>query len=577
MDPRLVRAELDRILRSSGFANSDRMCRFLRCVVERTLAGRGEELKEYQLGVDVFDRKPDYDPRVDPIVRVEARRLRSKLEEFYATHGKDSAVQVDLPKGAYVPSFRAPGAAAVTETAPRERSRSVAVLPIMNNSPNSEHDYLCEGITQEIIHALTKATDLRVVAWQSAARFAAHDQDVYAIGRQLGVSYVLRGTLRASGSRLRLLAQLIDTSNGEYVWSESYDQRITDILDIEQDISAAIVRALQTQIGVCRRPTANPEVYNLYLRGRYHWNKRTGEGLRQAIEHFRAALALEPDFALGYAGLADSYILLADYSADSPASVIGCARTAAKRALAIDPTLGEAEASLGLLSSVHDWDWETAGEHYRRSMELNPSYATAYHWYSLDYCALLGRFAEAHRAAEMAVQLDPLSSIVRESIGYVYLLERDFEQAERSYRDLIDFDPHFYKGWSALGRSLFFQERYSEALECLLKARELCGDSPSLLGALGQTYACSGQRQQARDLLAALHAQREHRFVSSASIAVIHVGLGEDDAALELLEQAYGQREFPLASIGVHPLWDPLRKYPYFNELVEKIGLRAAG
>jgi serine/threonine-protein kinase len=573
MDPRLVRAELDRILRSAGFAHSERMSRFLLCVVERALAGRGEELKEYLLGVEVFDRRPDYDPRVDPIVRVEARRLRSKLEEFYAANAKDSKVLIELPKGAYVPCFRYPEVPALAEPASRERTRSVAVLPIVNHSRDGDHDYLCEGITQEIIHALTKATGLRVVAWQSAARFASNDQDVYTIGRQLGVSFVLRGTLRAAQGRLRLLAQLIDTATGEYVWSESYDRQIADVLDIEQDISLAIVRALQTQIGACRRPTANPEVYNLYLRGRYHWNKRTVEGLRRAEEHFKAALSMEPDFALGYAGLADAYILLAEYSADCPSSVIGCARTAARRALAIDPSLGEAEASLALLTSIHDWDWVAAGEHYRRSMELNPSYATAYHWYSLDYCALLGRFAEAHRAAETAIELDPLSSVLRDAIGYVYLLERDYEHAEKAYRDLIDFDPHFYKGWSALGRSLFFQERYEEALECLLKARSLCGDQPNVLGALGQTYAMAGRADQAQKLLAEMQVLSDQRFIPYCSMAVIHVGLGENEAALELLEEACGQRELPLASVGVHPLWDPLRGYPRFTALVEKLGL----
>ena len=451
----------------------------------------------------------------------------------------------------------------------------MAVLPIQNNSRDSEYDYLCEGITQEVIHALTKAMGLRVVAWQSAARFTAPEHDTSSVARQLGVSYVLRGTLRVASGRLRLLAQLIDPATGEYIWSESYDRRIADVFDIEQDISAAIVRALQTQIGVRRRPTPNPDVYSLYLKGRYHWNKRTAEGLRRAVEHFQAAVALEPGFALGYAGLADAFILLADYSADAPSNVIGCARAAAERALAIDPTLGEAEASMALLTSIHDWNWEVAGEHYRRSMELNPSYATAYHWYSLDYCALLGRFAEAHRAADIGIELDPLSSSLRESRGYVFLLEREYERAEEAYRDLIDFDPLFYKGWSALGRSLFFQERYDEALDCLLKARVLCGDLPNLLGALGQTYARAGYPDKAREVLAEIQTLPRQRYIPYTCRAVVHLGLGEDDLALQLVEKAYGQRELSLAAMGVHPLWDPLRKYPYFKELLGKLGLQA--
>jgi TolB-like protein/Flp pilus assembly protein TadD len=574
MDPRHVRAELDRILHSPGFAHSDRMARFLRCVVERALAGRGDELKEYLLGVEVFDRKPDYDPRVDPIVRVEARRLRSKLEAYYEHNGKDSEVQIELPKGAYVPAFRSPGAD-LAEAAMVARPRSVAVLPIANHSRDGEYDYLCEGVTQEIIHALTKATDLRVVAWNSAAHFTAGEADVYMVGRQLGVSYILRGTLRANGGRVRLLAQLVDTSNGEYIWSESYDRRIADVFDIEQDISAAIVRELQSQIGVCRRPTVNHEVYSLYLKGRYHWNKRTEDGLRRAEEHFKQAIALEPDFALGYAGLADAYILLADYAADSPLSVVGCAREAAMRALSIDPTLGEAEATLGLISGLHDWDWGTAGRHYHRALELNPSYATTYHWYGLDYCALLGRFSEATQAAKTAIELDPLSSILRESTGYIQLLSRRFDLAEKEYRDLIAFDPVFYKAWTGLGRSLFFQGRYDEAIEALLKGRALSGGQPNQLGALGQTYALAGRTDKAREILAELHKAAEQRFIPLTCFAVIHLGLDEHDIAMEYLKKAYGQRELPLATVGVHALWDPLRGRSDFKELVGRLGLQA--
>ena len=221
--------------RAPASAHSERMARFLQCIVERTLAGRADELKEYLLGVEVFDHKHDYDPRVDPIVRVEARRLRSKLEDYYENHGAEAGVVIELPKGGYIPTIRPPGPTP-TSDAPTERTRSVAVLPITSNGRDAEYEYLCEGITQEIIHALTKATDLRVVAWHSAARFSANE-DVSSVGRQLGVCYVLRGTLRVSGGRLRLLAQLIDTATAEYVWSESYDRRLADVFDIEQDIS----------------------------------------------------------------------------------------------------------------------------------------------------------------------------------------------------------------------------------------------------------------------------------------------------------------------------------------------------
>jgi serine/threonine-protein kinase len=578
MEPRLVRAELDRILRSPGFANSERMSRFLRCVVERAIAGRAAELKEYLIGVEVFDRRADYDPRVDPIVRVEARRLRTKLEEFYdsAAGVPNPEVVIELPKGAYVPKFRRPGASAPDAGVAATRPRSVAVLPIANNSRDSEWDFLCEGITQEVIHALTKATGLRVVAWQSAARFTTAEQDVYSIGRQLGVSYVLRGTLRASGGRMRLLAQLIDTATGEYLWSESYDRQMADVFDVEQEISTAIVRALQTQVGVCRRPTHNPEAYGLYLRGRHQSNKRTIAGLRHAVQHFQAAVALDPEFALGYSGLADALILLADYSGDSSSSVAGCARTAAKRALALDPTLGEAEASLGLITCLHDWDWDSAGAHFRRAIQLNPSYAAAYHWYGLDYLALQGRFEEARQVVRAGVELDPLSPIMREAIGYIELLSRHFTEAELSYRELIDFEPFFYKGWTSLGRALFFQGRYDEALEALLKGLELAGDQPTLVTALAQTYARAGRLEKAEAMRTHLESMAKERFVPKSCFAIVHMGFGEIDEALAQLQEAYAGRELQLAAIGVHPLWDPLRNEPNFQELMRKVGVGQA-
>ena len=271
------------------------MARFRDAWWEASDYGRGmASVEGVSIGVEVFDRGQDYDPRVDPIVRVEARRLRGKLEEYYACPDTaESGIVIELPKGAYVPAFRQAGSSPDAPTA--TRPRSVAVLPIANNSRDPEWDFLCEAITQEVIHALTKASGLRVVAWQSAARFTAQQQDVYSIGRQLGVSYVLRGTLRTSAGRMRLLAQLIDTANGEYLWSESYDRDMADVFDVEQDISLAIVRALRTQVGVGRRPTSNAEAYELYLRGRHHLNKRTIGGLRLAVEYFQAAVALDKE------------------------------------------------------------------------------------------------------------------------------------------------------------------------------------------------------------------------------------------------------------------------------------------
>jgi serine/threonine-protein kinase len=257
------------------------MSRFLRLVVERTVAGRSHELKERLLGIDVFDRRPDYDPRLDPIVRVEARRLRSKLEEYYRTAGRNAGLRIALPKGAYIPRFGLP------EDPRRERAGGLAVLPVSNSSRDPDYNSFCAGITQEIIHAITTATRLRVVAWPPAWS-AMHELDVRSVGREIGVSHVLCGTLRVGGARARLLAQLIETSNGEYVWSECYNHTLVDLLDTAQELSRAIVSALQVQLGVSGRP-AGPDACALNPNGQVTGNR--GTDIRN-MGDFKAALEL---------------------------------------------------------------------------------------------------------------------------------------------------------------------------------------------------------------------------------------------------------------------------------------------
>lgn len=538
------------------------MVRFLEYIVGRTLDGRARELKEYSIGVEVFDRRADYDSRIDPIVRVEARRLRSKLQAYYNSEGRDSGLRIDLPKGTYIPTF----GSGVSLQAPEAAPRSIAVLPFTDAS-----DYIGDGITQELIHRLTKIKGLRVVAWGSAARVRGSHADMYEAAKQLGVSALLTGSLRIAGSRLRVLAQLVDTATGVYLWSETYDRTMADVLEIQEGIACAIVRSLEMQLTGAWPSKPNPQAYDLYLKGRFHWNFRTCDGFRRAVDEFKQALEIDPSFALAWAGLADTYVVMADYSCAAPADVTPLSMAAAQHALELDPSLGEAEATLGLIKSVHQWKWEEAQAHFRKAIDLNPGYATAFHWYACDHLALLGRFHEARQTVETACRLDPLSTIILESRGLVTLLERRYEEALAEYRKALDFDPGFHKLLAAIGRVSIQLGNLPGAIEALERAVAFCGQVPSMLGALAQAHGLAGNETAARAMLDQLRKLAESQPINYTTFAVAHLGLDEKDLALDWIGRGLERRESPVAGLGVHPVWDPLRGEPRFQAYLERI------
>ena len=554
------------------------MSRFLRYTVELALTGHSADIKEYRLGVDVFDRKPGYDPRVDPIVRVEARRLRQKLCAYYAGEGRADGMLIDFEKGTYVPCFRERGAAdAPLSAAAAPRDRTVAVLPFAELASGGGHEYFIDGLTEELIHALTRVEGLRVVAWQSAAQFRHNQRDIRAIGEQLEVASVLTGSVRISGRQLRVRAQLVETGSGFYLWSETYDREMSDIFSIQEEIARAIVRTLRVELSArydgarMARPSSNLDAYDLYLKGRYHWNMRTPEALARSTRFFIGAIALDERSALAYAGLADAFSLMVDYTASSAAEAMPKARAAAERAVELAPDLAEAWTSLAYVRSLYDWEWEEAGALYRRAIELNPGYATAHFWRGIDYYALLGRHEEAWASLETALRLDPLSLIVPACRSMLYVLRRDYEGAERSSRDLAAAAPSYHRAWTGLGRALIQQGRHDGAIEALERGRSLAGDVPNILAALGQAHALAGRRDEARRLLERLRELAAGQYVPSTSLALVHLALGETGEALSLLESACERKEMPLRAAKVHPIYDPLRRHPRFQELLRRM------
>jgi serine/threonine-protein kinase len=558
------------------------MSRFLQFVVERTLEDRGNELKEYVIGVEVFDRNASFDPRIDPIVRVEARRLRAKLKTYYESVGTEDELIVCLPTGSYTPVFtgrQAPDPAPAPAFCTADNS--IAVLPFVNLSAEPDSDYFSDGLTEELTHGLTRLEGLRVVAWRSAAHWKDRQQDLREIGRQLNVCLLVVGSVRRSGTRLRVLAQLVDSANGQYMWSETYDRQVEDVFAIQEEISASIVRSVRLRLGVTPetpppQPAAlNIDVYDLYLRGRFHWNKRTPDGLDKAIQIFEQVIEMDPQFAPAYAGLSDALGLRADFGMGPlpPREVMPRAKAAALRAIELDPTLAEAHTSLGSILGLHEWRWDEAEAYYRRALQLNPSYATAHHWYGCDFLALLGRMEEAFREMEIARRLDPFSPAINESYAYMLLLARRYDEALEKQLELQELDPYYYKSYTSTGRIYIQQGLYAQAIEMLSKGRSLAGDTPFILGALGQAYALDGQQADARAILAKLEAMAREEYVSSTAFALIHCSLGETERALDWLERGCDGAELPLAALGVHPAYDPLRGHPRFTALLQKIGV----
>jgi serine/threonine-protein kinase len=575
-DNHAISLQLNRILASREFSGAERMRRFLQLVVTETLAGRAGALKEYVIGLSVFDRPPSFDPGSDPIVRVEARRLRAKLENYYQGEGRGDSVLIELPKGRYSACFRARDAASSGD---RPGATVIAVLPFQNVGGSEEGRYFSDGLTWELTHRLTAVEGLSVMAWNSAVQ-AGSGADPIAAAARLKAAAVLTGSVRTAGGRIRIVAQLIDASSGLYLWSEVYDAALQDVLAVQDDIACSIASRLQVKLGrqLPSRPVStgySPEAYQLYLEGRAHWNRRTSESLRRSLECFERAAEIDPNFARAWAGIADAYALYGDYAVQRPSEAMPLAKRAALRALEIDSSLAEAHCSLGLILALSEWKWSEAEAHFRRALDLNPGYATAHHWIAVDLLTTLGRFEEAREELDIAHRLDPLSLIITEGIGFVLMLQGRLEESVEVHQSIIRADPGFYKGHTGLGRVLIQMGRFDEAIDALKTGAELAGIVPNILGAMGQAYALQGNEDQARNMLSELERLRaSSQYVPATCFTLIYTGLGEFDRAVEWLRRGAEERHLSVPAAAVHPAYDRLRDLPRFRELMQAMELR---
>ncbi|HEX5581707.1 MAG TPA: protein kinase, partial [Gemmatimonadaceae bacterium] len=476
-------------------------------------------------------------------------------------------------------------AALTADVPPRGRTvasaaRGIAVLPFVNASPEPDNEYLSDGITDELIDALAKVEGLRVASRTSVFALKGKPQDVRAIGALLDCAYVLEGTVRRAGARLRITAQLSSTADGSLLWSQRYDRTLEDVFEIQDEIARTIVGTLRaTSLSGLPQPAPQPHrqprsvrAYRLYLKGRYEWNRRSRAGVVAGIRYFREAIAEDPEYALAWTGLADCYSLQADYRDIPVAEGFRAAEEYARRAIELDDTLAEAHSSLAWCLFVYDWDWEGAAREFRRAIELEPLYATAHQWYAF-YLHSRGAIDEALVEGHTAVELDPGSVSARRSLGNGYYYARRYDQARYHLDRAIAMNPNAEESYRVLGLVLAMDGRVDDALQVLQEAVAMPEGSTYTSATLAFALARAGRDAEARRILARLEARARSEYVSPVAFATIHLGLGDAERALDWTERAREDRRGWLAYLTVNPIFDPVRDHPRFTALVRRMGL----
>jgi TolB-like protein/Tfp pilus assembly protein PilF len=457
-------------------------------------------------------------------------------------------------------------------------NKSIAVLPFDNLSRDPDNAYFCEGVQDEILTRLAKVADLKVISRTSTQHFKSAPDNLPQIAKQLGVAHIVEGSVQKAGNQVRVNVQLINALSDAHLWADTFDRQLIDIFAVETDIAKTIADTLQAKLTgsektlIAKVPTTNPEAYELYLKGRFFWNKRTAADLRKAIEYFNQAIAKDPNYALAYSGLADSYVILSVFGAASPQDSIPQARAAAKKALELDDTSAEAHASAGRILGPFDFQFDRSISEFERAIQLNPNYAMAHHWLSWGPLSALGQFDRAIAEGKRAVELDPLSLINNADLGgNVYFNSRRYDEAIAQLRKTIDIDPRFYLAHYYLGQAFQLKGQLTEAIAEYQKAVEL-NDDPEALAYLGQAYARAGQRDEAQKILARLTEEAKSRYVSGYAMALMFMGLGDKERAIDALERAYREGAGnDLFTIKVDPMLDDLRGQARFEALAQKI------
>ena len=576
--PEEIREQLDRILLSRCFRSSERLQRFLKFAIGSTLGGVTDQLKESILGLEVFDRGPRYDPRTDSIVRVESQRLRKKLAEYYKTEGSLDPVLIAFHAGNYTPSFQY-----LTGKLPRVGSRTLAgrtldrntvvVLPFVNLSPEPDQDHFCDGLTEDIMRALSRVPGINVIGRMSVYAVKSLAHDVREVGAQLGAGTVVQGSVRKAGNHLKITVQMVDSDLGHIHWSESYDSVLGDIFLIQEEIALKITQMLQVRLtprlsGRLTDGAPDMEAYILYLRGRQAWNRMSFEGCREAIDYYDRAVSLFPEYASPYAGLADAYSYLALWGGLRPRDVFPKVKQAALEALRINPDLAHAHASLAIATLFHDWSLPESAAFAKTATELEPCYGFGQYTYGISLLVST-RHQEALQCFERAVRLNPLSSRISRALGWAFYLLRRYPDAENWLQAAVALSPDSIDAHYLLAHVYLQEGRTQDALNEAL----LCQDdppSPLALGVLGACLARVNRRDEAEQVIKRLLEMSAVGYVDPHSIGQIYLGLEDFNKAMESVHRSVEERTPIAVFISLDPEFDTLRFDPRFSTLTLK-------
>jgi TolB-like protein/DNA-binding winged helix-turn-helix (wHTH) protein/Flp pilus assembly protein TadD len=456
--------------------------------------------------------------------------------------------------------------------------RSLAVLPLENLSGDNSQEYFADGMTDELIATLGQISALRVISRTSVMPYKRARKGLPQIARELNVDAIVEGTVLRSGGQVRITAQLIEARDDKHLWSESYDGDLRDTLTLQNTVARAIAEQIrinlnpEEQATLKQRKVVDPEAYEAYLKGRYFWNKRTGDDLEKAVAYFNRAIERDPTYAQAYSGLADTYALLGDweYGVLAPKDALPRAKAAAIKALQLDSTLGEAHTSLAFCLDAFDWDLKSADTEFRRGIELNPGYATAHHWYAW-HLSLLGRNNDAIAELKKALSLDPLSLIINADLAELLLIAHFTNESIQQSRKTIEMDVNFPLAHNQLAVAYLQAQRKDEAITELQQAVRLSSGSPTCIANLARAFAVSGRRNEAVQLLGDLKKRSRASSSNASEIAVVYAALGDNNQAMTWLETGYEERFNP--SVLLRPGFDPLRADPRFQDLERRVGL----
>jgi adenylate cyclase len=607
--PELVREHLDALLRSPEFADSPRLSRFLKYVVEQTIEGHAADLKEYRVGVDVFDRPADYDPKTDPVVRVEARQVRFKLVAYYAARGHRDEVVISIPKGGYGARFERSAPLEIPErigepvvSLPPARSRgfwiglaalsvvllavpavlawrewahapppSIAVLPFTNLGANPANEYFSDGLTDEITDGLARLKTLRVIARGSAFQFKGKQVDIKEAGRQLKVTSLLEGRVLREGDRVKVFVQLERVSDGSLIWSQTYERRLADVFAVQTEVASSIASDLRVPVAGRAAPlqvTRNAEAQDHYLRARFEAERMNGDSLTRAVEEYQQALHRDPGYAAAWYGLAVARHRGINVRNLDKTDVAAIAE-GYRKALDLDPGLADAHAGLALMAMQFDWDWPRAEQELKAALALGPTAIAEGHY--AVYLMTRGRMSEAQDHLRRALDLDPLGSAVLLNSALCHLYTGRFESARREW----ERHPEIFSARFMAAYALLLEGRPQEAMDRLPALRNTAAQAAlpqiALLEAIAR--ARTGNRAAAMELITGVEDQSRQTGVPLYWMALARASLGDDSAALRWLEKSVAAHESYLMFMGLDPAFIHLRALPAFRALEAQVGL----